>query len=181
MLDEDLAAACARGDGRAWSELVQRYDGNVRRVLRSTAPDEADDLRQDVWARLLANDRAALRRFRAGSLRLFIGQVARRVAIDHRRRARDVPRLDPDVVAGVAPGALELLRREARTRRLAATLDSIAAGSARTRDVLRLHFEEGWSVAEIAGAGVGTSARGVESVLRRARPKLVKLLAEDDP
>jgi RNA polymerase sigma factor (sigma-70 family) len=187
----ELAAACARGEGRAWAELLRRYDGKVRSALRrAAAPEDADDLRQDVWARLLANDRAALRRFRAeraGSLRLFIGQVARRVAIDHGRARRLRPPAcgeEPAFLASSAPSPLDLLRQAAQSLRLAAALDALAAAAghpARDRDILRLHFEEGWLPVEIAGMDLGISVRGVESLLRRARQKLAGLLSEDEP
>src|SRR3954469_8850829 len=130
----ELALACVRGERRAWAELLRRYDGKVRSALRRAgAPEDADDLRQDVWARLLANDRAALRRFRAeraGSLQVFIGQVARRVAIDHGRARR----LRPPACGGQEPAALpsptlspfEQLRSAARARRLSAALDKVA-------------------------------------------------------
>lgn len=189
--ESELAAGCARGERRAWAELLRRYDGKVRSALRGAgAPEDADDLRQDVWARLLANDRAALRRFRAersGSLRVFIGQVARRLAIDHGRARRLRPPAcgeEPSDLASSSPGPLELLRHAARSRRLAIALDTVARAAghpARDRDILRLHFEEGWLPAEIAGMGLGVSTRGVESLLRRARRKLTALLSEDEP
>lgn len=188
----DLAAACARGERRAWAELLRRYDGKVRSALRRAgAPEDADDLRQDVWTRLLANDRAALRRFRAertGSLRVFIGQVARRVAIDHGRARRLRPPgcggQEPAALPSSAPSPFEQLRSAARARRLSAALDKVATASdhpARDRDILRLHFEEGYLPAEIAGMAPGISTRGIESLLRRARQKLAALLCEDEP
>lgn len=187
----ELALACARGEGRAWAELLRRYDGKVRSALRGAgAPEDAEDLRQDVWARLLANDRAALRRFRAeraGSLRVFIGQVARRVAIDHGRARRLRPTAggqEPAALPSSAPGPFEQLRSKVRARRLSAALDAVAAAAghpARDRDILRLHFEEGYLPAEIAGMAPGISARGIESLLRRARQKLAGLLVEDEP
>src|SRR5438105_8472518 len=84
-----LADRCLRGEKKAWLELLRLYDRKVLRVLfRSGVREELDDLRQEVWARLLARDAAALRDFRAensGALGLFLAQVARRVAIDHQR------------------------------------------------------------------------------------------------
>lgn len=188
----DLAAACARGEGRAWAELLRRYDGKVQSALRGAgAPEDVEDLRQDVWARLLANDRAALRSFRgerAGSLRVFIGQVARRVAIDHGRARRLRPPgnggQEPAALASPAPGPFEQLRGAARARRLSAALDAVAAAAehpARDRDILRLHFEEGYLPAEIAGMTPGISSRGIESLLRRTRQKLAAVLSEDEP
>jgi RNA polymerase sigma factor (sigma-70 family) len=169
---------------------LRRYDGKVRSALRrASAPEDAEDLRQDVWARLLANDRAALRRFRAeraGSLRVFIGQVARRVAIDHGRARRLRPQgcvgAEPAALPSSAPSPFEHLRSQAQARRLSAALDALAAAAghpARDRDILRLHFEEGWLPTEIASMDLGISVRGVESLLRRARQKLTRLLTED--
>jgi RNA polymerase sigma factor (sigma-70 family) len=190
--ERDLAAACARGERRAWAELLRRYDGKVRSALRRAgAPEDAEDLRQDVWARLLANDRAALRRFRAdrsGSLQVFIGQVARRVAIDHGRARRLRPQgcggPEPAALASSTPSPFEQLRSAARARRLSAALDAVAGAAGhpgRDRDILRLHFEEGYLPAEIAGMDLGLSARGIESLLRRARQKLAELLSEEGP
>ncbi|HEY6907908.1 MAG TPA: sigma-70 family RNA polymerase sigma factor [Myxococcales bacterium] len=186
----DLALACARGEGRAWAELLRRYDGKVRGALRvAGALEDAEDLRQDVWVRLLANDRAALRRFRgerAGSLPMFIGQVARRVAIDHGRARRLRPPgsggAEATALPSSAPGPFEQLRGAVRVRRLSAALDAVAAVSghpARDRDILRLHFEEGWLPAEIAGITPGISARGIESLLRRTRAKLAEVLSDE--
>ena len=64
--ERELAAACARGDEGAWLELIRRYDRTVVRVLwHSGAREDADDLRQETYARLLARDGATLKSFRA--------------------------------------------------------------------------------------------------------------------
>jgi len=178
--DRELAAACAAGDEGAWLELIRRHDRKVLHVLwqaGARSPDEIDDLRQEVWVRLLSRDGAALRGFRAdhpGALRVFLGRVARSVAIDHgrsRRPVSEVPLDLPDPAAG--PDST------ARLRRLVAALEQAASESehpARDRDILRLHFEEGHTPTEIAEMGLGLSVRGVEAVLRRARERLKQLL-----
>jgi len=182
-----LADRCLRGEKKAWLELLRLYDRKVLRVLfRSGGREELDDLRQEVWARLLARDAAALRDFRAehsGALGLFLAQVARRVAIDHQRARR----ARPPSSGGAEPDALEhegaspesALGDAQTRRRLLCALDEVA-GSARDRDILRLHYEAGLSAAEIAQMGLGLEVRGVEAVLRRAREKVVSLL-EDKP
>ena len=43
--------------------------------------------------------------------------------------------------------------------------------------VLRAHFQEGLNPAEIAAMGVGLSAKGVETLLRRARERIETELA----
>ena len=180
MDDRRLAAACAAGDEGAWLELIRRHDRKVLHVLwqMGASPAELDDLRQEVWVRLLARDGAALRGLRAdhpGALRVFLGTVARSVAIDHRRAVR--PSGEMPVLVDPAPGPDAGVDRP----RLLAALEKAASESenpARDRDILRLHFEEGHTPGEIAQMGLGLSVRGVEAVLRRARERLRALLQE---
>src|SRR5437763_6633586 len=100
------------------------------------AREELDDLRQEVWARLLARDGAALRGFRGerpGALRVFLGTVARSVALDH-FRARRPP---PDVVEEHAVDPETALIDEQRRALLARALGAAAAEAehpARDRD-----------------------------------------------
>jgi RNA polymerase sigma factor (sigma-70 family) len=183
-----LADRCLRGEERAWLELVRTYNRRVlRELFRSGVRDDLDDLRQEVWARLLARNAAALRDFRAehpGALGVLLAQVAHRVAIDHRRARRARPPAsggaEPDDLAhgGVSPESL--LHDAQGRRRLLGALDAVA-GSARDRDILRLHFEEGLSAAEIAEMGLDLEPRGIEAVIRRAREKILLLLRDDEP
>lgn len=192
LAERELAEACASGDEGAWLEMVRRYEPAVLQALRRLgAPEDVDDLRQEVWARLLACDGGALRGFRAerpGALQVFLGRVARSVAIDHGRSRR----LRPPAAGGEEPGELPhdgpgpeaLLAAERSRLRLSAALDKAAASGdrpARDRDIYRLHFEEGHTQAEIAAMGLGLSARGVEAVLRRGKARLDELLREDEP
>ncbi|MGZ6144001.1 MAG: RNA polymerase sigma factor [Myxococcales bacterium] len=181
MDDRELVSACADGDQGAWLELIRRHDRKVLHVLwQSGAREDLEDLRQEVWTRLLARRAAALRVFRGehpGALRFFLGQVARSVAIDHGRARRPTAELSEESV-DPAPSPESILR----ARRLVGALDRAAAESenpARDRDLLRLHFEEGYTPSEIAEMGLGLSVRGVEAVLRRARERLAELLKDE--
>jgi RNA polymerase sigma-70 factor (ECF subfamily) len=174
--DRQLAAACASGDEGAWLELIRRHDRKVLHVLwQMGVREELDDLRQEVWVRLLS----AMRGFRAdhpGALRVFLGTVARSVAIDHGRALR--PSGEMPVLVDPAPGPDAGVDRP----RLLAALEKAAAETenpARDRDILRLHFEEGHTPGEIADMGLGLNVRGVESVLRRARERLKALLVQE--
>jgi RNA polymerase sigma factor (sigma-70 family) len=126
-----------------------------------------------------------LRAFRGGSFGAFLAQVARSVFIDHHRRARPLVLGEPE--AGLAcerPSVEHRLSEQQELGRLAAALDAVTASSehpARDRDVLRLHFEEELSAAEIAELGVGLSARGVEALLRRVSVRLRDVLGADGP
>ena len=184
--ERDLVAACVRGDPDAWQTLVRHHDWKICKVLRlSGAREETDDLRQEVYARLLKSDAAALRRFRGdrpGSLRVFLGVVARTVALDH-FRARRAER-PPDAPDDHGPSAESLLVDEQRRALVERALDAAAAESehpARDRDILRLHFLDGHTPTEIAEMGLGLSARGVEALLRRARGRLAEILRDEKP
>jgi RNA polymerase sigma factor (sigma-70 family) len=52
---EDVVAAAARGDRRAWNEIVRRYSGLVWAVARSHQLTSADsaDVAQTTWLRLV--------------------------------------------------------------------------------------------------------------------------------
>ena len=187
LADRDLAARCVAGEESAWVELVRRHDRKVLHVLwQSGIRDELDDLRQEVWARLLARDAAVLRSVRGeheGSLGLFLARVARTVALDHQRARRRRPaesageELEALPHAGPNPeGQLRAAQDKARVLR---ALEA-AATSARDRDLGRLHFEEGYSALEIAAMGVGLEVRGVEALLRRLREKIEAKLREEE-
>ena len=188
--ERELADACARGVQNAWRELLRRCDRKVLQALRKIGlGEEAEDLRQEVWTRLLADDRAALRRFRAereGSLRFFVAQVARRVGLDHLRSGRARPPAlggaDPSELVCAWPNPERAICDRRSRCRLATALEAAArAGEhpARDGDILRLHFLEGYAPGEIAQMGVGLGTRGVEALLRRARGKLAELLADE--
>jgi len=163
-------------------QLLRDHDRRVLRALyRLGAREELDDLRQEVWARLLAHDAAALREFRGerpGSLAVFLGQVARSVALDHRRRAH--PEVEvPEELAQGGPDPEAALAEAQHKELLVAALEAAAREAehpGRDRDIFRLHFEEGHSPAEIAAMGIGLSTRGVEAVLRRAKARIEELL-----
>jgi RNA polymerase sigma factor (sigma-70 family) len=179
VTDAALIDACCAGDATAWRTLRTRYHPLLQAALRkSGAHEDLDDLEQEVWARLLGRDRAALRGFRGGSLGAFLAQVARSVCIDHHRRARALTELNP-AMACERPSAEYRLSREEERKQLAAALAQVAM-TARDRDVVRLHFEDELPYAEIAALGVGLSERGIESLLRRLRKRLRDLVAAEE-
>ena len=189
--ERDLVGRCVRGEPGAWAALVREYEPRVRRVVsRSAAGEDAADLRQEVWARLLASDAAALRRFRgadARALRSFIGAIARSVAVDHlRARGARMPGCggeEPETLPDEAPTPERALDAEEERRRLARALEAAvreAGHPGRDGDILRLHLEEGLSANEIAAMGIGLGPRGVEAVLRRAKARIERLLRADE-
>lgn len=191
LQERELAVACARGDQAAWLELIGRYGRSVLNVLRQMgARDDLEDLKQEVWARLLAREGAALRSFRAdhtGALRLFLVRVAKSVALDHGSARRVRPPHSggekPGELPHAGPGPEAVTRESQERRRLLAAVEKAVEESenpARDRDILRLHFEEQFTPTEIAEMGLGLSVRGVEAVLRRAKQRIDALLLEEE-
>jgi RNA polymerase sigma factor (sigma-70 family) len=87
--DGDLTARCAAGEGAAWEVLVHRYRRLVYAVpsRAGLASEEADDVFQDTFARLLA----ALPTLRDRSrVRAWLVTTARRLTVDTTRRRRGI-------------------------------------------------------------------------------------------
>lgn len=186
-----LAQRCAAGDAAAWRALLLAHDRRVLtillRALGSGHAADLPDLRQEVWARLLADGGAALRGVRAerpGALAAFIGQVALRVALDFGRsrgqRARsEAPEEEAWKVAEARPSPAETAWAGQRRALFEAALREAAQGPREARDllVLRAYYFDGLTPAEIAALGIGLSPKGVETVLQRARGKVEQALA----
>ena len=189
--DRDLAARCASGEAAAWAELVERHDRRILLVLLRTvgrqSESELPDLRQEVYARLLAGNGKALRGLRAerpGALAAFLAQVALRVAIDHGRAkgARPVATA-PEEAARELPAQDNSPEEEAQLRegraRIAEAMEQACTGPNAGRDllVLRAHFDDGLNPAEIAQMGCGLSTKGVETLCRRGGERIQAICA----
>lgn len=193
--DRELARRCAGGDPAAWARLVDRQDrriaGVLARALGPAGAAELPDLRQEVYARLLADGGAALRGLRAerpGALSAFVAQVARRVALDHARArgARPAPApLGEGAAEPASPSqSPEEDAQDAQARaRLARAVERACEGRRRARDlqVLRAHLDWELGPAEIARLGCGLSAKGVEALLRRLRARVAAELRREGP
>lgn len=191
--DRDLIDRCATGNGRAWGELVARFDRKVLRTVwrfcGQSHPGDVEDVRQEVWSRLWRNDRALLRTLRAErdhSLASFLAVMARTAALDHlkARRARPSSALAGDAALEVAsdqPTPEQAAADQRWTACLAETLRLVAARSGhpgRDADILRLHYQEGYTATEIAATGVGLPIDGIEAVLRRTKDKVEQTARE---
>jgi len=169
---DELLENCLRGNKAAWDAFVDRYAGvifaAVGRVLGRARDrtEEAEDVAQDVFVRLVRNDFALLRRYDASraSITTWLTIVARSVAIDHLRRRRlDAVSLDaaPPITAAEAPPPpspptadhpLELL-------------------TARQRLVLQLLYDRDMDPGA-AGRVLGISAQTVRSTKHKAIQRL---------
>jgi len=99
-----LRAALAR-DERAWTELVRRFDGPLRKVVREAtdaihplADVEIDDVLGEFWLGLVEDDFRRLRALhpsRGSALRAWLVLHVSQVAHDHLRRLGHEPPLLP--------------------------------------------------------------------------------------
>jgi RNA polymerase sigma factor (sigma-70 family) len=192
-------------DSADWDEFVARFNrrivGFVIRERRSRGlghgADEAEvvsDLTQEVYVRLLAHDRRALRAFRGDSdlaVLAYLARIVRAVVGDYLRRERSQKRsahlvsiteapegdgasvgdsLEADGAA--APDRLMSERLMAdRLRTL--VLSSGGQNAARDAMIFQLHVLEGLSAREIAAIpSLKLSLAAVETVLHRTRDRL---------
>jgi RNA polymerase sigma-70 factor (ECF subfamily) len=167
--DDELMQRLAAGDRAALGTLVERHLewawGLACRLTLQHA--DARDLVQETWARLL--ERAASYEPR-GKLRAYLKTMMRRLWIDRVRRAR--PELLGEAV-DEAPAPPEPRADVAETRGLEGKLwAGVAALPDSQRLALTLRVQGGASYDEIAEV-LGTTRKGVEMLLRRARGALL--------
>jgi RNA polymerase sigma-70 factor (ECF subfamily) len=125
--------AAALGEGvpdRDWLErfhagdrslLEQCYNDHVQTVARAVgavvAGVDRDTLVHDVFLKLITEERAR-RGFRGGSFAVWIGTVARNLAIDHARRSGREQLVEPEEAARLAGGCWDGLEARTEARRL---------------------------------------------------------------
>jgi len=187
VADEDLMLRYRDGDAAAFEALYARHRAPLYRFVRRQCESAAtaDDLFQDVWARLID----ARERYRPDArFTTWLYRIARNRVIDH-HRARAVraavsapaaPRDgddDPPDVAQGAPGdpGLEPDSRLAAERAAERLLAALAALPAEQREAFLLHEEAGMDVAGIAAA-TGVGRETAKSRLRYAVNRLKRAI-----
>lgn len=173
MTDAALVARCRHGDERAWRELVERFSRYVYAITTQAFrlnDTDAEDVFQEVFARTYQH----LDRLRdEESLRPWIGQLTRRLSIDHlRAQGREHPSEQlPETDASEA--TLERLL-EAMTVR-----DALATLPDHCQQILDRFFARDQSYHTI-GAALGISPGTIASRISRCRAKLRDALASSD-
>jgi RNA polymerase sigma-70 factor (ECF subfamily) len=173
--DEDLVGRVADGDERALGELLARWDRPLHAfIARFTGGREVEDLRQEVWMRVL---KAAARFDRSRRFSTWLFQIALNLCRDWGRRN------PPQIDAAPAARALETgdpasdggATAEAGldARRL---LDLLPEAQ-RSAIILRYYHDLSESeMAEVMGCPRGT----VKSRLHQAVQRLLALTREDE-
>lgn len=176
--DEALLSACGRGDEAAFARLVRKHGGRVHALaLRmSGSPADAEEVAQEAFWRVWSS--AA--RWQPGGARFstWLYRIVVNLCIDRQRRARirRFVQLDEGIdIADPAAGAEQV--GEDR-RALTTALAVIATLPERQRAAILLSADGELSNKGIADA-LGTTEKGVESMLVRARRTLRAALGEE--
>ncbi|HEY3802942.1 MAG TPA: sigma-70 family RNA polymerase sigma factor [Kofleriaceae bacterium] len=171
MSDEDLVAACRRGDRAAFAALIERHARMVAAVAFAASGDGAlvDDVVQDTfvaaWQRLATlRDASAVRPW----LRRIATNLARKA---RRRRVRETG--ERDIASDDTPFDAAVARERAQQ------LDSaLARLGPRYREPLVLFYYEQQSIREVASA-LRLNEAAVMQRLSRARKQLGEALDAD--
>lgn len=188
---EELVQACIATDNNAaWTEFVRRFRPLIARVVLRIArrrtnphPHVIDDLIQETFLKLCADQSLLLRRFQSrhqDSIFGFLKVVAASVVQDHlkfeRARKRDVTQTDAmseDSRGEYRPsarGTLDSMERQVLMHQLDEAIKTLFPRDhlPRNRVIFWLHHVVGMTASEIASIpSIGLNTKGVESVLRR--------------
>lgn len=172
--DRELISRVVDGHPEALGDLHQRYRQRLAGFLRarlSVGADEAEDVVQDCFAALAANDCAALRRFEGrAAFYTYLCSIALRLAYRRfRRQPQIVEREDGEIPEPASdPTASEITATDVRR-----ALDALPE---QFRTALMLHHFGGMEYHEIAKL-LGVPTNTVATRICRAKRRLHEILA----
>ena len=198
---EELILACMQTDDvAAWEEFVRRFQRLIASVAVRIArrwgepsPHVIDDLVQETYLKLCADNFRLLRRFKSHHQDAFYGYlkvVTANLVYDHFKAAHSSKRgsgkseftIDEPVAAatGVAgpAAAVKSSERGVLLREIDAMISRLAAGPQlqRSRRIFWLYYRFGYTASAIAALPyIGLNTKGVESTILR----LTRLLRQE--
>ncbi|HYE98686.1 MAG TPA: RNA polymerase sigma factor [Planctomycetota bacterium] len=179
-----------QADAGAVTDFVERYREPVLRFIRNAgfAEPDAEELAQDVFARLLADDVLAKADQAKGKFRSFLLGITRNVMREERRRrsadkrggGRDVLSLDDDRIAEppAAEPPDEDFDRAWVAQLLASALRALEEEHPLQHRILRACVHEGRAYQDVADE-LGRRLQDVKNHVHRARRKLTELLQRE--
>jgi RNA polymerase sigma-70 factor (ECF subfamily) len=183
LTDEVLLRRAARGDERAFVELLARHDARLCEFVRYALGAHVfllEDVMQEVRLQLHRSSRTFAS---ASTFRTWLYGLAKNVChheMRRRRRDADLESIDEEPLRSIPDERLDPLETLARGEREAAIRRAVESLPAPYRIVLRLRDWEDLSYAQIATA-LGIPVGTVRSRLHNARILLAKLLEQFDP
>lgn len=170
LSDKDLVARCRDGDDEAWNLLVERFSRYVYAICTQGfrfAPEDAEDVFQDVFARVYEQ----LGKLRDDSaVRPWIAQLTRRLCIDRLRSAgREAPVIDEELQLGDVDESLARLD-EAMTVR--AGLEAVGENCREVLDRFFCRDESYRVIGEALDLPAGTIASRISRCLAKLKAEL---------
>ena len=199
---EELVRLCSASHSpEAWTEFVHRFHRLIATVILRTAgrfgdssTQTVDDLIQETYLKLCADDFRLLRHFEQQHPGAFVGYikvVTANVVRDHfkashtqKRGSGRLERFEDDLVPVAAEdsfGSPRSIERAVLIKQIAGHLEVCVAGpdQDRNRRIFWLYYRAGLSARAIADLpGIGLSAKGVESIIMRVTRELRERMAE---
>jgi RNA polymerase sigma-70 factor, ECF subfamily len=175
--DEELAQRAQRGCMRSFEELLRKFQVPLLHFLRQRgAADDAEDLLQETFIRVYNALPRYRRRWRFAT---WVYTIARRVSINHHRRARPVAAAEalPWVEAKTPGPAQAAVEEEDRDYLWGKAAEVLSEGE---MTAMWLHYVEDMPVRQIAVI-LGRSWVAVKTMMFRARKRLRPLLTEFQP
>ena len=194
---EALIRVCINGQAPAWEEFMRRYHRLIAGVVFRTtqkwgesSPATIDDLIQEIYLKLCADDYRLLRAFdpkHADAIYGYLKVIAANVVHDRlkalhsekrggERVVEDLTTLENRSGVGEASGSKHAMEREILLREIDAHLNaSLSGGTAdRDRTIFWLYYRQGFTTKAIALLpAIGLTIKGVESTIFRLT-KLVR-------
>jgi RNA polymerase sigma factor (sigma-70 family) len=177
-----LIHGCVRGDAAAWREFIRRYHSIIALTVCRVAhryvewsPQTVEDLAQDTYLKLCADDARVLRGLRLehpNAVFAFLKVVAKNVAEDYFKKKVNLnsllaPLEEAREPTGPGPRVLTPAERALLISQLESCLLALLSPETRDRDILIfwLYFRVGLTAKQIAIVPLGLSEKGVESAL----------------
>jgi RNA polymerase sigma-70 factor (ECF subfamily) len=171
--DEALMARIAKGDERAYRQLVRRHLpamlGLARRILGNSA--DAEDVAQEAMLRIWTH---APRWQPLAALRTWLTRVVVNLCLDRKRRAPWVALEAAGEIVDPARDASEQAESDERERLVAVAIEELPA---RQRSAIVLTYSEGMSNAQVAEI-LDTTVSAVETLLVRGKQNLRRTLGD---
>jgi len=169
--DREAVAASQRGERQAFDVLVEKYQRDIYRLCYRYVNDhqDANDMAQEVFVKAYR----ALGRFRGdSSFSTWLYRITVNTCLNFRASRRPPAVELPDALPDRAPGALESLERDERSRRVREAVIRLPEKQRATLILKVYHELTHEEVATILGSSVGT----VKANLFHALGNLRKML-----
>ena len=172
--DREAVAASQRGEREAFDRLVEKYQRDVYRLCYRYVNNhqDANDMAQDVFLKAYR----ALDRFRGdSSFSTWLYRIAVNTCLNFRASRRPEGAELPESLADKAPGALDRLEHDERSRRVREAVTRLPEKQRATLILKIYHDLTHEEVASVLGSSVGT----VKANLFHALGNLKKMLAAE--